>query len=165
MLDINAKPASIVKLLPGANTEITYAYGDYPFSNPKQDCEKILAWFNDHFALSVEQAVYELQIGNLSKRISELRQRGYVIHSQRYLAEVIDGNEYHSIVYALHRDMLIVRKMPNPYRETKAWIEEVNFLLRGRALLDLNSDATNRGDIRLFVRLFKKMHAERLGFI
>jgi len=162
----NAKPASIVKPLPATKAEVICTYGGYPFSNPEQDREKILVWFSNHFALSDEQAVRELQIGNLSKRMSELRQIGYVIHSQRYLAEVTAAHEYHSMVYALHRGILHIKKMPNPYCETKVWIQTVNILLQSRAaLVDLNSNATAGGDIFMFARLFQKMQAKCLGFM
>jgi hypothetical protein len=147
-----------------AKGKIVYTYGGYPFSNPAQDCEKILTWFNDHIALSNEQAVRKLQIGSLSNRISELQQRGYVIHSQRWLAEVTSTHEYHSTVYALHRDMPTTKEMPNPHQETNAWIEEVNLLLQNHLpFVDWNSDAADGPDLLMFIPLFQKMQARCNG--
>lgn len=158
----NANTALIGKPLAATNEKIKYTYGGYCFSNPEQDREKILNWFTNHLALSNEQAVLELQIGNLSKRISELRKRGCVIFGQRFLAEVTSDHEYHSMIYAMHRDMRIAEQMPNPF--TKAWVEKVNSLLPNHPkFVDLNSGVTDVGTIFIFFNFIKKMQEKCFG--
>lgn len=161
----NAKTSLIGQPLAATNAKIYYTYGGYRFSNPEQDRTKILAWFYDHMVLSDEQAVHELHIGNLSKRISELRKLGYVIYGQRFLAEVTPTNEYHSMTYAIHRDMRVAEQMPSPYSAPKAWVEKVNSLLPNHPkFVDLNSDALFDGDICIFIALFEKMQQSALAW-
>lgn len=160
---MNAKAKLMGQCLAPTNAKINYTYGGYRFSNPEQDRTKILAWFYDHMILSDEQAVHELQIGNLSKRISELRKLGYVIYGQRFLAEVTSTNEYHSMAYALHRDMRVAHQMPNPYSAPKTWVGKVNSLLTHQPkFMDLNGAAVLDDGICIFIALFKKMQQSAL---
>lgn len=137
-----AQVISIETPLAAAMEENIYIYGGYPFSNPEQDCEKILVWFNDHITLSEEQALHELKIGNLPARIAELLQRRYLIHSLLLTSEVTPTYSHNFAIYGLQRYMPISRPMPQFFQATKVGIENGNLLLpKQLTLVDLNTAA------------------------
>jgi len=140
----NAQATSIVTPPAAATEENIYIYGGYPVSNPEQDCEKILAWFNDHITLSEEQALHKLKIGNLPAHIAELLQRGYVIHSLLLTSEVTPTYSHNCAIYGLQRYMPLSRPMPQFFQATKVDIENGNLLLPKQfALVDLNTIAAD----------------------
>lgn len=162
----NAKTPLTVTPLATAKEKIIYTYGGYHFNNSDKECEKILNWFTNHLAISNEQAVLELKIGNLPKRISELRKRGCVIFGKCLLVEVTHAHTYHSMVYALHRDMRALEQMPNPYRETNAWAEKVNSLLPNYPkFVDVNSEFTSVSTISVLKHFIQKMQEKCFGVV
>ncbi|MFD2270911.1 hypothetical protein ACFS07_06655 [Undibacterium arcticum] len=89
-----------------------------------------------------------------------MRKRGYVIHGQRRLAAITG---YISMTYALHRDLRAAEQMPNPFWETKAWVEKksIRCCRISQKFVDLNSEAVDSTDIFFtFIAMFEK-HAKR----
>ena len=162
----NAQATSIEAPLATIKEENIYVYGSYPLSNPEQDCEKILAWFNDHFVLSNEEAVHELKIGNLSKHIPELQKHGYEIYSLLITSEITPT--YCTMMYVLHRYVSVSEKMTQFLREAEAWTGNGNLLVpNDHVLVDWNYPEPISDDtVDYFLKfnpLFQKMQARGDG--
>lgn len=148
--------------LPNRPKEVVRTYGGHEFCNPEDSCRKILEWFVIQPVLSDEQAIHDLHIPNFRDRISDLRKRGYRIHSMRILYDIAPRRLFHGMVYALHRDIPSHEDIPGYWRSDEAaWIARTKVLLaRYFGIADFALESMTDMDHSILDNMLNKMQCK-----
>ncbi|KIF82484.1 helix-turn-helix domain-containing protein [Noviherbaspirillum autotrophicum] len=120
-------------------------FNRYPYSDADAECNRILAWYETHLILTVEDCIYELKIAYPDKRIASLRKKGHKILTKREEVHTTCGHLKTTTVYILHRKL---KPMCNSFPDLKILIER----LPGFETLDIDS-MTMDEQVRLYFLL------------